>query len=91
MKRLVVVLLCCFMLVACAGTPINWSKAREVKVGMLRDTVVGIMGRPYSVATRDGMVIYVWAYANSFGGQQVMRVDFKDGTVVAVPDIPKEW
>jgi outer membrane protein assembly factor BamE (lipoprotein component of BamABCDE complex) len=79
------------LIVACAGTPFKWDDARRVQIGMTQAEVKGILGKPYSVATQNGNVIYVWSHANAFGGHRVLRIDFRGGVVIAAPEIPEDW
>lgn len=79
------------VLVGCAGTPIKWNNARQVKLGMTQDEVTSLMGRPYMVSSREGGQRWVWTFATGFGGAESMSVDFKDGKVVSVPPIPDSF
>lgn len=76
---------------ACAGTNFDWDSAREIKAGMTEEQVSTLMGPPYLVkSTPDGLT-WVWSYANSFSGVRTVSVVFKDGLVVAAPEIPASF
>lgn len=77
------------VLAGCAGTPIDWGSARQVKVGMSKDEVTKIMGTPYMVTTTCDGELWVWSYANVYTGTKSMSLPFdKEGKVKAVPSIP---
>lgn len=78
-------------LAGCAGTPFKWDQARKITAGMSIAEVTDLVGKPTLVKSQDGRLIYVWSYANSFTGTRTLRVDFKDGKVIAAPPIPDQF
>ena len=85
-------LLALVLLIGCAGTPINFSSARQVEVGMSKSQVQNLMGPPYMVSSRDGKEIWIWSYANGMtGGHQSISFVFKDGKIESVPVIPDSF
>lgn len=90
MKKLFAVVVLA-VLMGCAGTPIKWNKARQVKLGMTEPEVTALMGKPYMVSSREGGQRWIWTFATGFGGVESMTVDFKEGKVVSVPPIPDSF
>lgn len=92
MRNRLLLVLSVFILSACAGTPFEWSKARQVKDGMATQEVSELLGKPYSVSATGGVVRYVWVYVNGLTyGTRSLSIDFVDGRVVKVPFIPEEF
>lgn len=80
------------LLMGCAGTNFSYDKARQVKVGMTEAELVALMGRPYSVMSRDGSQLWVWSHANGFSGSsRAISFELRDGRVASVPDIPSSF
>jgi outer membrane protein assembly factor BamE (lipoprotein component of BamABCDE complex) len=76
------------MLAACAGTPISWSSARAVKLGMTQAQLTETMGKPYMVTTRGADEIWVYSHANAFSGAESVSFVMREGKVSGVPTIP---
>lgn len=92
MKKLLTMIFIGLIVAGCAGTPINMSRAREVKVGMTETEVTDLMGKPYSITTRGDEQIWVWANANGItGAHTVLSYGMRDGKVVSVPTIPNSF
>lgn len=92
MKRIVTITAVCLALTGCAGTKFNFADARRVETGMTQQQVHSIMGRPYSVTSRDGKEIWVWSYANGMtGAHQSISFIFKNGVVESTPAIPDSF
>lgn len=80
------------LLTACAGTAFKWSDARKIATGMSINEVTQIMGAPNTVKSADDRLIYVWVHVNGMtGSTKTLRVDFKDGKVIAPPPIPDSF
>ena len=93
-NKLYFILISAFVVFAagCAGTPFKWDNARKVHVGMTKEEVTKIMGKPYSVSsTSDGTEKWVWVFATGWGSSRSFRVDFKDDIVIEVPKIPDSF
>ena len=92
MKRTIAaVVIACGLVSGCAGTHFDWNDARKLKPGMTQAEVTEIMGRPYSVRSAEGQIIWVWSWANGFGSHKAMSVTFADGKLVKVPEIPESF
>ncbi|WP_305748930.1 hypothetical protein [Leptothrix discophora] len=79
-------------LVGCAGTPIDFDAARQVKEGMTTAELQSYMGRPYSVVSRQDKEVWIWSRANGFtGSHSSISFIVKDGVVVGVPKIPDSF
>lgn len=91
MKKLISIFALAATLVGCAGTPIKWDNARQIKTGMSEAEVTTLMGKPYMVSSREVGQRWIWTFATGFGGAETMTVDFKDGKVVSVPPIPASF
>lgn len=79
------------LLSACAGTPFDWSSARQIKTGMTEQQVSAIMGPPYLVKSQRNGVTWVWSYADAFSGTKTVSVVFQDGKVTDPPPIPESF
>lgn len=91
MKRLIFFLLV-IALAGCAGTPVKWNDARQIKQGMTTQEVSLVMGQPYSVRAQGDTVRYIWVEVNPLTmATKSLSVDFVDGRVVKVPPIPDEF
>ena len=89
---LIAVFIASNVLSGCAGTAFKWADARKINLGMTVPEVTQLMGSPNNVTARDGVLIYVWVYANGLSGTtRTMRVDFKDGKAISVPQIPDSF
>lgn len=93
-NKLCLVLISVFVIFAagCAGTNFKWDDARKVQIGMSKEEVTKIMGRPYLVASADdGTEKWVWSYATGLGSSRTFRVDFRDDKAISVPKIPDSF
>ena len=90
MRTLIVIILSS-LLWGCAGTPFNWSEARQIKTGMTEQEVTQLMGSPFLVKSQAGGITWVWSYANSFSGVKTVSVVFRDGKVIEPPPIPTSF
>lgn len=90
MKRVMQTILLAVALTACAGTPVDWNEARNLKVGMTTQEVEAKLGSPYMVTSMpDGSLTYIWSYANMMTGRSgALKLPFKDGKLVSSPVIP---
>lgn len=79
-------------LAGCAGSNFSYDNARKVEIGMTEAQLVGLMGQPYSVASRGNEQMWIWSHANGFSGSS-KAVSFKviDGKVAEVPKIPESF
>ena len=91
MKGINAIILTVLLLTACAGTAFKWSDARKITPGMTTQEVVQLIGQPTSVTSRDGVLIYVWVWVNTFSGTRSLRVDFKDNKAITAPPIPDSF
>lgn len=92
MKKHLSMLTAALALSACAvGTPINWDKARQVKVGMSESEVTALMGRPYMVSSRADGQRWIWTLGTALGGAESMSIVMREGKVVDVPTIPSSF
>lgn len=91
MGKTAALLLAGLLVSACAGTPFSFDQAREVKVGMTEPQVEQLMGKPYLVTTRGNQEIWVYSFANAFGGAKEVSYVFVDGKVTQVPTIPASF
>jgi hypothetical protein len=92
MKKLIAVIFIAVLVTGCAGTPINMSHARMVKVGMTEAEITGLMGKPYSITTKGDDQIWVWANANGItGAHTALSYGMHDGKVTSVPTIPSSF
>lgn len=68
----------------CAGSgKINWDEASQLKPGMTEQEVTSIMGKPYSIASKnDGTDIWVWVHVNLLVGSESMSALMKDGRFI---------
>jgi hypothetical protein len=91
MKRLIAIAILAAALMACAGTPFEWSAARKLHVGMTELEITAIMGPPYLVKSTAEGTTWVWSYAEVFwpGSSRSISVGFKNGKVTWVPDLPE--
>lgn len=78
-------------LMGCAGTKFSYDNARQVEVGMTEAQLTNMMGRPHTVVSRGDEQMWVWSYANAFGGAKSVSFKVKDGVVVEVPTIPASF
>lgn len=76
---------------ACAGTPIDWSKARGVTPGMTEQQLTDRMGAPYMVSTRGADQIWIYSYADAFSGTKSVSFITRNGKVIDVPTIPASF
>lgn len=88
-----IAILACAALSACAGSgTIKWDHARQVKAGMTQQEVVGLMGKPYSVASNpDGSVKLIWVNATAWGGASSAVMTFKDGKAIDSFHVPDDF
>jgi outer membrane protein assembly factor BamE (lipoprotein component of BamABCDE complex) len=92
MKRLAQLLfLAPLVLAACAGTPIDWSKARGVTPGMTEQQLTDHMGAPYMVTARGADQVWVYSYADAFSGAKSVSFVMQNGKVIGVPTIPESF
>jgi len=91
MKKINAIILTVLLLTACAGTAFKWSDARKITPGMTTQEVAQLIGQPTSVTSRDGVLIYVWVWVNTFSGTRSLRVDFKDNKAITAPPIPDSF
>ena len=91
--RKLLIILSIITLTACAtGTPFKWADARKVEKGMTTTQVTSILGAPMQVSTANGLLTYVWVSVDSLTfASKSLRIDFKDGKAIGVPDIPPEF
>lgn len=88
----IIALLPITLLASCAGTPISWDHARQLRVGMTESEVTKEVGKPYMVSSRsDGTQVWVWTFVAGLGGAESMTVIMKDGKAVQVPIIPASF
>lgn len=79
-------------LAGCAGNSFDWSTVRQIKPGMSETEVVQLLGPPALVKSAGGTVTWSWSYANLMTGNvRAVSVQFKDGVVIATPDVPKAY
>lgn len=79
-------------LAGCAGTPINWDKARTIRPGMTQAEVTAEMGSPYLVRSTTTGQLWVWSYAGAFEGAKTFSIPFdRSGRVVEAPPIPDSF
>ena len=92
MKKLFTLLCASVLVAACAGTPVDWNKARSVKVGMTEKELTSIMGSPYVVSSRKDGQVWIYSHGNGLtgAGKSVSYV-LRDGRVVEVPRIPDSF
>ena len=79
------------LLAGCAGTPFTFGQASQVKVGMTEDQLYEIMGNPYMVTSREDGQMWVYSHATAFSGAKSVSFETKDGKVIKVPYIPKDY
>lgn len=79
------------VLAGCAGTPIDWNKARTVQPGMPASELVSIMGKPYSVRSSATGELWVWVYVDAGFGTKTYSVEMADGKVSKAPPIPASF
>jgi outer membrane protein assembly factor BamE (lipoprotein component of BamABCDE complex) len=92
MKNLLVTIVAICLVAACAGTPFNWSQARQIKPGMTVDEVTQLVGSPNNIKATGDTIIYVWVFVNTMSGStRTLRVDFKDGKAITAPPIPDSF
>lgn len=92
MKNVLIVSLLAACLAGCAGTKFDFDQARQVKVGMTKQEVETLMGRPYMVTTKGEQELWTWSYANGMTGtSRAVTFTFKDDKVVGVPKIPDSF
>lgn len=58
---------------------------------MTEAQLTNMMGRPHTVVSRGDEQMWVWSYANAFGGAKAVSFKIKDGVVVEVPTIPASF
>lgn len=92
MKKLLA-LACTLLLVAgCAGTPIDWNKARSVSVGMTENELIEKMGSPNTVSARGNRQVWVYVYVNGMtASSKTVSFIMQDGKVAEVPAIPTSF
>lgn len=79
-------------LIGCAGTPFEWEKVRQLRVGMTQQEVTALMGTPNNVTARADGTVWVWARVDMLAGQtRTASVVFRDGRVISVPDVPDSF
>lgn len=79
-------------LAGCAGTPINWDKARTITPGMTQAEVTAVMGSPYLVRSTATGQLWVWSYAGAFNGTKTLSIPFdRSGRVAEAPPIPDSF
>ncbi len=79
-------------LAGCAGTPINWDKARTIGPGMTQAEVTQVMGSPYLVKSTATGQLWVWSYASAFEGTRTLSIPFdRAGRVQEAPPIPDSF
>lgn len=91
MKKALMLLSAAAMIAACAGTPVDWSKARTVTVGMTEKQLTEVMGAPYMVTSRGQNQIWVYSYAGAFTGMRAVSYVMREGKVAEVPTIPESF
>lgn len=79
------------ILAGCAGSPFSFTDARQVKVGMSEAELQKVMGRPYSVVSRDGHQMWIYSFATGMGNFRTVSFQTKDGKVSEVPVIPSSF
>jgi hypothetical protein len=90
--RKIIWMLALVLAAGCAGTAFKWDDARKITEGMTTAEVERLVGPPNTIKSADGLLIYVWVYVNGLNGTtRTLRVDFKDGKVVAAPPIPDSF
>lgn len=89
--RAVPLIVATLLISACAGTPFDWSSARQIKTGMTEQQVTAIMGPPFLVKSQHGGVTWVWSYADAFSGAKTVSAVFQDGKVTDPPPIPESF
>lgn len=88
-KPYAIVLLAIFY--GCAGTPFEWTSARQIKAGMTEREVTTLMGQPYLVKSQPQGITWVWTYVDPMFATRSLVVVFRDGKVVEVPPIPESF
>lgn len=91
MKKTFFALLAAVMLAGCAGTPIDFDHARQVRVGMTEQELTALMGPPYMVSARGKDQLWVWSHANAFGSAKSVSFVIRDGKVADIPPIPASF
>lgn len=92
MKKIFVSAVLVAALTGCAGTNFDFSKARQVQVGMTEAQVTSLMGPPYSVVSKEGTQIWIWSQANGFtGSSKSISFIMRNGKVESVPAIPESF
>ncbi len=82
-----VLVACLFLGAGCVGTPYRWDSAREIEVGMTKDEVREIMGKPYVISMAGDNEFWTWAYGTGLGSGGSFRIVLVDGVVTEVPTI----
>lgn len=92
MKKIVALVVAVFILVGCAaGVPVDWSKARAVKVGMTDKQLQDVMGAPYMVRSQGDRQVWVYVNVDAFMGTKSVSYILRDGKVIEVPAIPDSF
>lgn len=91
MKALLTILFALSVL-ACAGSPFKFENARQVQVGMSKEDLTNLLGKPYMVTTRGQDQIWIWSHANGMtGAAKSISYVIRDGKVISVPTIPDSF
>jgi len=79
------------MLAACAGTPINWDQARQVKPGMSTAQTIALMGKPYSIKSTSAGEVWVWVFVDAGFGTKTYSIEVANDVVTKTPPIPTSF
>lgn len=91
-KTILTICAAVLVLGACAGSPVDWSKARSVTVGMTDKEVANLMGKPYMVSSRGDKEIWVYTHVNGLtGSSNSVSFVMQEGKVASVPKIPDSF
>jgi hypothetical protein len=82
----------CLLAAGCAGSKVNWDRARLLKPGMTETQIQDLLGKPYAVTARGGQQIWVWSHANGLSGAtRSLALVVQDGKLVDAPHIPDSF
>lgn len=87
---LFIVLLC--MSFVAEAKSFKWDDVRKIEIGMTKEQVIKLVGKPSNVVSANGKVQYSWLKYNWVTSKaSIVWIDFVDGKVAAVPDVPAEF
>ena len=74
------------------GTPVDWEKVREVKVGMTANELRQRLGEPYQITSRGDTEIWAWVDVNRFSfSRRSFSIILKDNAAISVPRVPDSF